>query len=100
MESSCFPVKTSSCQNRPRDQIWLPSSSACSVVNSAIRQSQLAETRVMTAIEGGESLAVLLPRPTDKGVAKLEGMATALTPTALARDPPPGGVEGHGGAPR
>src|SRR5260370_30574514 len=97
MESSCFPVKTSSCQNRPRGQIWLPSSSACSVVNSAIRQSQLAETRVVTAIEGGESLAVLLRRRTDKGVAKLAGMATAIAAKALAGALARGGGDGAGG---
>ena len=50
----------------------------------------------MTAIECRESLAVLLRRRTDKGVAKLEGMATAIAPKALAGELARGGVDGHG----
>jgi hypothetical protein len=40
-------------------------------------RSQLRDTRVVTAIEGGESLAVLQRRRTDQGIAKLQGVATA-----------------------
>jgi hypothetical protein len=50
----------------------------------------------MTAIEGGESLTVLLRGRTDQGVAKLKGMATAIPPKALTGELARGCVDGLG----
>jgi len=45
------------------------------LVDSAIRRDQLGDPRVITAIECGESFAVLQRRRANQGLAKLQGMA-------------------------
>ena len=50
----------------------------------------------MTTVKGGESLAVLQNRRANQGIAKLQGVATAIAPQSLSCEVAGGGVDGHG----